>query len=268
MSGRFEDRVVAVTGAGGQIGAEVARHFVAEGASVVAIDMQEERLQGVVNQITNTGGSAIAVGADLARPGGAEHVVQEAESAFGPVYALAAVHGGGVGPVPGRDGTTERIRIGNVSDIQWDRTMDNNLRSVFLLCRALVDGMVERRQGRIVTVASIAMSGQPWMRQRIIPQYSSSKAALAASTRVLALEVADKGVIANCVVPGAITTAEREVESERARPEEMQARRQRIPRGHVGRPSDIAQVILYLCSDAADFIVGQTIHVNGGEWAP
>ena len=125
MSSRFENRVVVVTGAAGQVGSETARRFVDEGAKVVATDIEEERLQAVVDQISDAGGEATAAAADLAQPGAAEQIIGTAERVFGPVYALAAIHGGIGRTLPGRDGSTDRrLTVGNISDAEWQRMMD------------------------------------------------------------------------------------------------------------------------------------------------
>ena len=257
-----------VTGAGGPIGAETARRFAAEGALVLATDILDEPIAGLADDLTSQGAQVRALPADLNDPGSSEAVVTEAEQAFGPVYALAAVHGNIGDTLPAARIPGARLTVDNLSDAEWDRVMANNLRSVFSVCRAAVAAMEPRGEGRIVTVGSIATSGQPWMPGRVLAHYASAKAGLAGFTRALAMEAVGNGIIANCVVPGSIMTPEREVGRAREDPEGMKARLQRIPRGRIGRPGDVADVILYLCSDAADFIVGQAIHVNGGEWMP
>ena len=268
-SGRqFEGRTVIVTGAGGPIGAETARRFAIEGASVLATDVLDEPISRLADDLTAHGAQVRTFAADLNEPDSAEAVIASAEQSFGPIYALAAVHGNIGQTLPGLRMPETRLTIDNLSDAEWDRVMANNLRSVFALCRAAVVGMEPRREGRIVTVGSIAMSGQPWLRGRVLTHYAGAKAGLVGFTRALAMEVVANGVVVNCVVPGSIMTAEREAERAREDPEAMKARLQRIPRGRIGRPGDVAAAILYLCSDAADFIVGQTIHVNGGEWMP
>ena len=265
---RFEGRTVVVTGAGGAIGAKTARRFAAEGARVLLTDVLDEPIARLADDLASQGSQVQALAADLNDPGSSEALIAAAEQAFGPVYALAAVHGNIGETLPGRRVPGARLTVENVSDAEWDRVMANNLRSVFALCRAAIVAMEARREGRIVTVASIAMSGQPWMRGRVLAHYAGAKAGLAGFTRALALEAVANGVIVNCVAPGSIMTAEREAERAREDPEAMRVRLQRIPRGRIGRPGDVADAILYLCSDDADFIVGQTIHVNGGEWTP
>ena len=265
---RFEGRTVVVTGAGGPIGAETARRFAAEGALVFVTDVLDQPLASLADDLTSQGAQVRALAVDLNDPGSSESVIASAEQDLGPVYAVAVVHGNIGETLPGPRTPGARLTVDNLSDAEWDRVMANNLRSVFALCRAAVGAMEARRQGRIVTVGSIAMSGQPWMRGRLLAHYAGAKAGLVGFTRALAMDAVANGVIVNCVVPGSIMTEEREAERAREDPAAMEARLQRIPRGRIGRPGDIAEAILYLCSADADFIVGQTIHVNGGEWMP
>ena len=265
---RFEGRTVVVTGAGGPIGAETARCFAAEGAQVLVTDVLDDPITRLADDLAVQGAEVRALTADLNEPESSEVVVAAAEQAFGPVYALAAVHGNIGETLSGARVPGARLTVDNLSDAEWDRVMSNNFRSVFALCRAAMVAMEPRREGRIVTVGSIAMSGQPWMRGRVLAHYAGAKAGLVGFTRALAMDAVANGVIVNCVVPGSIMTEEREAERAREDPAAMEARLQRIPRGRIGRPGDIAEAILYLCSAAADFIVGQTIHVNGGEWMP
>jgi 3-oxoacyl-[acyl-carrier protein] reductase len=231
-----------VTGASGGIGRAIARALAGQGARVGLSGTRVAALEALADEI---GGQAAVLPADLAAADGPERLVEAAVAGLGGVDIL--VHNAGVT----RDGLALRM-----SDEDWARVLDVNLSAGFRLMRSALRGMMRKRFGRLIAVTSVvAATGNAGQ-----ANYVASKAGLTGMVKALAQEVASRGITANCVAPGFIET-----DMTAGLPE---ARRQAIlatvPIGRLGQPADIAPAVVFLASEEAHYITGQTIHVNGG----
>jgi NAD(P)-dependent dehydrogenase (short-subunit alcohol dehydrogenase family) len=238
-TGRLAGRVCLVTGGASGIGAATAGLFTQEGATVVTIDLQ-------------AADSDLSFTADVADEPDVDRVVADILGRFGRIDVL--VNNAGISGVGDLVETTPA---------QWDEVMRVNTRSVFLMSRAVVPGMLERRAGSVVNVASaIAETG---LARRI--SYAASKGAVLALTRSLQVDCAPFGVRVNAVLPGTIHTpfVDRYLAASYADPEEgLRAIRSRQLTGELGRPSDVAHAILFLASDESRFVLGAGLSVDGG----
>jgi len=239
-SRRLDGRICLVTGAASGIGAATTRLFAREGATVAVVDLQPSE------------DAALSLIGDVADEADVERVVAEALERFGRIDVLVNNAGiSGVGDVA--ETTVE----------QWDQVMRVNVRSVFLMSRAVIPGMQERRSGAVVNVSSaIAETG---LARRI--SYAASKGAVLALTRSMQVDCAPYGVRVNAVLPGTIHTpfVDRYLEASYADPEEgLRSIRARQLTGELGRPEDVANAILYLASDESRFVLGSGLAVDGG----
>ena len=242
---RFEGRVSIVTGASQGIGEAIARDLAAEGAAVVLVDIQRDKLESVAQGIRDSGGAADVYDADVTDTARAQQVVEAVVAARGRVDHL--VNNAGIT----RDGLLMRMR-----EEDWDLVLRVNLKGTYNFSRAVVRPMIGAKYGRIVNIASVVglmgNAGQA--------NYAASKAGAIAFAKSLAREVASRGVTVNCVAPGYITTAMTE-----ALPEEVKkAFLDIIPMKKLGLPKDVASAVKFLLSDDAAYITGQVINVNGG----
>jgi NAD(P)-dependent dehydrogenase (short-subunit alcohol dehydrogenase family) len=235
-------RVALVTGAGQGIGAGIAHALAAEGSAVAVNDLFAERAAAVADAIETEGGRAHAVTADVTDPSAVHAMVAEAESALGPVDVL--VNNAGI-PADGFVPTV--FREMPVQD--WDRFVRLNLYGVLHCCKAVLDGMCDRGWGRIVTVSSEA--GRLGVGFGI-SLYGAAKAGAVGFSRHLATELIGTGVTVNCVSLGLMATG----------PDDT--RRPPRPTARLGSPEDVAAAVCYLASDAAEWVTGQTLPVNGG----
>ncbi len=244
-----QDKVVLVTGASSGIGAETARLFGKFGARV-AIGYHRNRKNAEVTRdaIRQAGGTAIAVQADVQVPGEIRALAEQVAAELGAIDIL--VNNAGT--------LFERVSLMSQTVEGWDAVMDINLRSVFLCSQIVGASMIERGTGSIVNVASIAgrNGGGPGA-----GAYSAAKAGVIALTKSLAKELAPHGIRVNCVNPGVIDTPFHEVFST---PEAMSNFARMTPLGRVGTALECANVIVFLASDAASYILGETIELNGG----
>jgi len=253
--GRLNDRVALVTGASRGIGAAAAEAFAAEGASVVINTIPDERMEAlaseVVSRITDAGGAAIKVAADVTVPEEVEAMVAEARSAFGDIDVLVT-----------NAAYARRSPWNEISVEQWDQTLAVNLRGAFVCAKAVHPGMLRRGRGSIITVTSVMVD----LGMAGALHYVASKAGVIGFTRALAREVGPDGIRVNSVMPGAIRT-EYEVETETESPEELAERLaglQSLPQR--GYAQDLAATFVYLACDDSAFVTGQVIAVDGG-WA-
>ena len=238
----LDGRKALVTGASGGIGGAIARAYHGAGAEVV---VSGTRLDALESLAADLGRGAHVVPADLAAPGGAERLVAGAEEALGGIDVL--VNNAGLT----RDGLTMRMK-----DEDWQTVIDVNLTAAFRLSRAVIRGMMKARWGRIISITSVvAAMGNPGQ-----VNYAASKAGLTGLTKSLAAEVARRGITVNCIAPGFIVTAMTDVLDAAQRERLLAA----IPGGRLGEPSEIAAAAVYLASEEAAYVTGQTLHVNGG----
>jgi len=231
-----------VTGASGGIGGAIARVLHAQGAQVTLSGTRADRLQALADEL---GGRAHVATADLADPESVALLASRAESLMGGVDIL--VNNAGL--------TRDQLAL-RMKDADWDIVLQVNLKSAFLLSRAVLRGMVRQRHGRIISIASVSgilgNAGQA--------NYAASKAGLMGMSRALARESATRGVTVNCVAPGFIETPMTAALTDAQRDALMPD----IPAARMGTPAEIAAGVLYLASDEAAYVTGHTLSINGG----
>jgi len=246
----LSEKVALVTGASSGIGAATAALLAGYGARVaVGYHGNREGAEGIVRQITDSGGRAVAIAADLRQVENIQRLVHQAEAALGPIDIL----------VNNAGSLVKRFPIRELTEAGWDDVLTLNLKSAAFCSQAVVPGMIARRAGAIVNVGSVAghNGGGPGA-----GPYAAAKAGLVAMTKSLAKELAPHGVRVNAVAPGVIDTPFHE---EFSTPEMMRNFINMIPLGRIGTPLECAKAIAFLASDAASFIVGETLEVNGGQ---
>ncbi|MEQ8321098.1 MAG: 3-oxoacyl-[acyl-carrier-protein] reductase [Rhodospirillales bacterium] len=236
------DKRALVTGASGGIGGAIARALHAQGASVALSGTRVEALEAVASDL---GDRAYVTPADLSSAEGANKLIQDAEQAMGGVDIL--INNAGL--------TRDQLAM-RMKDEDWQTVLDVNLTAAFRLSRACLRGMMKARTGRIIGITSVVgatgNAGQT--------NYAASKAGMIGMSKSLAQEVASRGITVNCVAPGFIETAMTDVLSDDIKNKLLTG----IPTGRLGNVDDIAAACVYLASDEASYVTGQTLHVNGG----
>ena len=231
-----------VTGASGGIGGAVARALHSQGAQVMVAGTRRDALGTLAAEL----GERAHIGlADLANPAAADRLVRDAEKAMGRVDIL--VNNAGV--------TRDALAL-RMDDESWRIVVEVNLTAAFRLTRAALRGMIRRRHGRVIGVASVvAITGNAGQ-----ANYAAAKAAMIGMSKSVAAEIAGRGITVNCIAPGAIATAMTEKLTAEQRARLLGA----IPAGRFGAPEDVAAAVIFLASPEAGYVTGQTLHVNGG----
>ena len=241
-------KVAVVTGGSRGIGAATARALAANGVRVAVNGRDQQAIDGVVGEVADAGGTAIGVAADVCDWSAIEAMRERVEDELGPVDVLVPFAGGFGGMTP----------VHEISEEEWHSVIESNLTSTFLTVKSFVPGMIERRGGAIVTMASNAAR---FLDIKLTASYAAAKAGIAMFTRHVALEVGPHNVRANCVAP-ATTLSER---VQRIMPDERRADIAAMaPLGRLGQPEDTAMATLFLASDAASWLTGVTLDVAGG----
>jgi len=243
-------KVALITGASSGIGAAAAILFAELGASVaIGYHGNRKGAAQVRDRITASGGKAIAIRADVRNAGEIQSLVKDASGQLGPIDIL----------VNNAGSLVERMKILDVTEERWDQIMDLNLKSAVLCSQAVAGSMIERKRGAIINIVSIAgrNGGGPGA-----GAYATAKGGLVTFTKSLAKELAPHGVRVNAVSPGVIDTPFHEAFST---PEMLRNFVATIPLGRMGTSMECATAIAFLASDAASYIVGETIEVNGGQ---
>ena len=247
----LKDKVALITGAGSGIGRASAVKFAAEGARVVAVDVQQDGNEETVNTIRSAGGNATAVEADVTRSQDVHRMVRAAVDTYGRLDIL--FNNAGIG-LPGT--------ILEVDEEAFDKLFAVNVKGVFLGCKEAIPVMKSQGGGIILNTAS--QLGVVGVEGNVV--YPATKGAVVQMTRCLALDHAADGIRVNCICPGPIDTPlsrrNRELSGD---PEAAQRSRiARIPLGRIGRPEEMADVAAFLCSDESSFVTGAAILADGG----
>jgi len=243
---RLKDRVAIVTGAARGIGRAVAWIFVREGAKVVLVDLEKAGLEALQEEVRKRGGEALAVPCDVSKASEVKEMIEKVLRIFSRIDILV-----------NNAGIIRRGTIESVTEEDWDRVIAVNLKGPFICSKAVVDVMKRQGYGKIVNVSSIAGKMGDITSA---PGYGPSKAGLDALTKTLARQLAPYGIHVNGVAPHAIET---EMSAEWS-PEKRKSIVEAIPLKRLGKPEDVAEAVLFLASDAAAFITGEILDVNGG----
>jgi 3-oxoacyl-[acyl-carrier protein] reductase len=243
---RLKDQIALVTGGSRGIGRAIVKAFAAEGARVAVVYRgSKEAADALVQEVTQTGGVARALQADVADPAAAQACVEQVEKELGPVDILV-----------NNAGVIQDDLFVRMEPEAWNKVLQTNLGGTYNFCRAVAYSMMRRRSGRIINVSSVAA-------EHVNPgqtNYAASKGAINAFTRALAVELASRGVTVNAVAPGFIETDM----SAAVRNKAGDLIKKFIPMRRIGAPEDVAKVAVFLASADSAYMTGQVLTVDGG----
>ncbi len=238
-------QVTIVTGASRGIGESILQALARAHATVIGTSTTEKGAEGISKGLAEVGAKGAGRVLDVRDAAQCAALVDKVQEEFGPVAILV-----------NNAGATKDNLLARMKDEDWDEIQATNLRSVFLLSRAVLRGMMKARSGRIVNVTSVVgftgNAGQA--------NYAAAKAGIVGFSKSLAREVGSRGITVNCVAPGFIETDM----TRSLAAEQVKKLVENVPLGRLGRVDDIAQAVAFLCSPAAGYITGATLHVNGG----
>jgi 3-oxoacyl-[acyl-carrier protein] reductase len=238
-------QVAIVTGASRGIGEGILQALAKANATVIGTSISEKGADGIGKCLADLGAKGAGRVLDVRDAAQCAELVEKVQQEFGPVAILV-----------NNAGATRDNLLARMKDEEWDDIQATNLRSVFVLSRAVLRGMMKARAGRIVNVSSVVgFTGNPGQ-----TNYAAAKAGMVGFSKSLAREVGSRNITVNCVAPGFIETDMTRALAD----EQVKKLVENVPLGRLGRVDDIAQAVLFLCSPAAGYITGSTIHVNGG----
>lgn len=240
----LEGKVALVTGAAGGIGSAIVKDFLKQGAKVVISGTNQEKLENFSKSLNAPGLVAMVV-CNLSDPSETNQLLEKAEALLGPIDILV-----------NNAGKTKDKLVMMMKDEDFEEVIDINLVATFRLCKAAVKSMSKRQYGRIINITSVVgFTGN--MGQA---NYTAAKAGIVGLSKTLAIEYATKGITVNCIAPGFIETPMTDILNDKIKEVILS----RIPMKVMGKPEDISAACVYLASEEARYVTGQTIHPNGG----
>lgn len=245
MKEGFKDEVVVVTGASAGIGRAIAEAFARQGAKLALVGTSAQRGAEVLQSVQALGGEGAFFTVDVADAQAVEKVGEEIQKTLGVPYALI-----------NNAGITKDQLLMRMSEEEWDRVMEVNVKSCFNFARYFVRAMMKNKRGRIINMSSVVgINGNAGQ-----VNYAASKAAIIGFTKALAKELSGRNILVNCVAPGFIVTAMTEGLNEEVREKILTS----IPLGRMGSAQEVAELVLFLAGPHATYITGQVIAVDGG----
>jgi 3-oxoacyl-[acyl-carrier protein] reductase len=243
----LQGKVAVVTGGSGSIGAGTSRLLAQNGVKVGVNGRRADVIEKVVSEIKSRGGTALGVVGDCTDSGALERIRQQVEQELGPVDILAAFAGGTGDPTPSEQ----------MSDEKWRSVLETNLTASFLTVKAFLPGMIERKRGSIILMASSAgrLPGEANI------AYAAAKAGVLMLSRHLAKEMGKHGIRVNCLAPSSVMN---EKMKQHMPPEQQKRLAESFPLGRLGQPEDVGLVTLFLASDSSSWLTGMTLDVSGG----
>jgi NAD(P)-dependent dehydrogenase (short-subunit alcohol dehydrogenase family) len=246
---RLNGKTAIVTGARRGIGHAIALALAGEGSNVVVSDISQADCQKVVGEIEGLGSKGLALKCDVSSGAEVEDMVRRTVAKFGKVDILV-----------NNAGIIDYKPFLEITEEEWDKTLNVNLKGQFLCARAVAREMLKNGWGRIINIASIS-SGGCGIAFPLIAHYTASKGGVVALTEALALELTPQGINVNAICPGAIDTDMAKGAKESGQLQQVLAR---VPKGRLGRPEEIASLAVFLASEESDYISGTSIVVDGG----
>jgi 3-oxoacyl-[acyl-carrier protein] reductase len=238
-------QVAIVTGASRGIGEAIAHALAKANATVIGTSTSEKGAEGISKALADAGAQGAGRVLDVRDAAACAAFVEKVQVEFGTPAILV-----------NNAGATRDNLLARMKDEEWDDVQQTNLKSVFLLCRAVLRPMMKARSGRIVNISSVVgFSGNAGQ-----TNYAAAKAGIVGFSKSLAREVGSRNITVNCVAPGFIETDM----TRSLAPEQVKKLVENVPLGRLGRVDDIAQAVVYLCSPGAAYVTGSTLHVNGG----
>jgi NAD(P)-dependent dehydrogenase (short-subunit alcohol dehydrogenase family) len=246
----LKGKVAIITGARRGMGRSHALTLARAGAKVVVADISFEDCQKVVDEIKKNRGEAIAIKCDVTKKEEVDKMVKAAIDKWGKVDILV-----------NNAGICQFKPFLELTEEEWDRTLDINLKGYFLCAQAAAKEMVKRKSGVIVNIASVAM-GQLGMGFQNLAHYCASKGGIVAMTETLALELAPYNIRVNAISPGMIETPM--IDPIKSDPKAMEATLAQVPMHRAGKPEEVSDLVLFLASDASSYMTGSTVVIDGG----
>jgi len=246
----LKGKVAIVTGARRGMGRTHALTLAKAGAKVVVSDISEEECQKVVDEIEKSGGEAVAVKCDVSKRAEVDEMVKKTVEKFGKIDILV-----------NNAGIAQFVSFLEMTEEEWDRTLDINLKGYFLCAQAAAKEMAKQKSGVIINIASVAM-GQQGVGFPNIAHYCASKGGIVGMTEALAVELAPYNIRVNAVSPGMIETPM--IDPVKKDPKMMEALLARVPMHRVGKPEEVSNLVLFLASDDSSYMTGSTVVIDGG----